>query len=518
MSTSTPIPAAQYLRMSTEEQQYSFLNQAAAIEGYAKVHAFEVVKSYSDPAKSGLVLKRRFGLQQLLRDVVSGNAGFLAILVYDVSRWGRFQDCDEAAHYEFLCKQAGIPVHYCAEPFANDGTLPNMILKWLKRTMAGEYSRELSEKVFNGHVRLARLGFKQGGAPGFGLRRMLIGPDQHPKQILNKGERKCIASDRVILVPGPEYEVRWVQRIYAMLLEEGRSPWWIAGELNRQRVQRSDNSHPWRYGSVVSILTHPKYVGCNVYGRHTQRLGALVRSVPESQWILTPGAYQPIISKETFDKAQAILRNRTIHQTNEALLDALRTILLREGRLSQNIIANAPEFPACHTTLRARFGSLRKAYERVGYGSPEHFCGHLDQRRRSIALRDRLIAQLQELFPGRLTLIQGHPLRRIRLRLPSGLVLSVCMSRCFQLKTGNLRWYLAPIKKERRLMTLLARLDAENLCIQDMFILPSVDRRKLFWLKPDDEWLNRGSRLERLCDFFEVVEAVRLQRFADLLR
>src|SRR5947209_10604220 len=141
MSTSTSIPAAQYLRMSTEEQQYSFLNQAAAIEGYAKVHAFKVVRSYSDPAKSGLVLKRRFGLQQLLRDVVSGNAGFLAILVYDVSRWGRFQDCDEAAHYEFLCRQAGIPVHYCAEPFANDGTLPHMILKWLKRTMAGEYSR-----------------------------------------------------------------------------------------------------------------------------------------------------------------------------------------------------------------------------------------------------------------------------------------------------------------------------------------------------------------------------------------
>jgi hypothetical protein len=32
------------------------------------------------------------------------------------SRWGRFQDADESAHYEFLCKSAGIPVHYCAEP------------------------------------------------------------------------------------------------------------------------------------------------------------------------------------------------------------------------------------------------------------------------------------------------------------------------------------------------------------------------------------------------------------------
>jgi hypothetical protein len=25
-----------------------------------------------------------------------------------VGRWGRFQDSDEAAHYEFLCKMSGI--------------------------------------------------------------------------------------------------------------------------------------------------------------------------------------------------------------------------------------------------------------------------------------------------------------------------------------------------------------------------------------------------------------------------
>jgi hypothetical protein len=33
------------------------------------------------------------------------------VLVDDVSRGGRFPDADEAAHYEFLCKTAGIQVH-----------------------------------------------------------------------------------------------------------------------------------------------------------------------------------------------------------------------------------------------------------------------------------------------------------------------------------------------------------------------------------------------------------------------
>jgi len=37
------------------------------------------------------------------------------ILVYDVSRWCRFQDVDESAYYECICKRAGINFAYCAE-------------------------------------------------------------------------------------------------------------------------------------------------------------------------------------------------------------------------------------------------------------------------------------------------------------------------------------------------------------------------------------------------------------------
>jgi DNA invertase Pin-like site-specific DNA recombinase len=99
------------------------------------------------------------------------------ILVYDISRWGRFQDADESAYYEYICKRAGIRVIYCAEQFENDGSPVSTIVKGVKRAMAGEYSRELSVKVFAGQCRLIEKGFRQGGTAGFGLRRMLI--DQH---------------------------------------------------------------------------------------------------------------------------------------------------------------------------------------------------------------------------------------------------------------------------------------------------------------------------------------------------
>ena len=61
------IPAAQYLRMSTEHQQYSMENQARSIQQYAQAHGFAITRTYSDPAKSGLWLKNRPGLHELLR-------------------------------------------------------------------------------------------------------------------------------------------------------------------------------------------------------------------------------------------------------------------------------------------------------------------------------------------------------------------------------------------------------------------------------------------------------------------
>jgi DNA invertase Pin-like site-specific DNA recombinase len=210
------VPAAEYVRMSDEAQQYSIENQQAAIREYAASHGFEVVKTYADPGRSGVTAKHRPGLAQLLKDVVKGKPGFNAILVYDVSRWGRFTNADEAAHYEFLCSDAGIPLHYCAELFQNDGTPSSSMLKALKRSMASEFSRELGEKVFRGKKRLTQLGFWMGGLPGYGYKRVMVSADGKRKGMMRLGERKSFTTDRVILMPGSQRELRCVRRIFSM--------------------------------------------------------------------------------------------------------------------------------------------------------------------------------------------------------------------------------------------------------------------------------------------------------------
>ena len=93
--------AAVYVRMSTEHQQYSTSNQMDVIREYAKKLGFTIVKEYSDQGKSGLNMEGRESLGQMLADVREGRAEYAVILVYDVSRWGRFQNPDESAFYEY---------------------------------------------------------------------------------------------------------------------------------------------------------------------------------------------------------------------------------------------------------------------------------------------------------------------------------------------------------------------------------------------------------------------------------
>ena len=192
--------AAQYVRMSTDHQKYSTENQAEAIQQYAAQRNIEIVRTYADEGKSGLRLDGRDALKQLIEDVQDRRVDFTTILVYDISRWGRFQDADESAYYEYICKRAGISVQYCAEQFENDGSPVSTIVKGVKRAMAGEYSRELSVKVFAGQCRLIELGFRQGGAAGYGLRRSLIDHAGTAKGELTRGEHKSIQTDRVVLV------------------------------------------------------------------------------------------------------------------------------------------------------------------------------------------------------------------------------------------------------------------------------------------------------------------------------
>ncbi|PTW50460.1 DNA invertase Pin-like site-specific DNA recombinase [Rhodovulum kholense] len=250
-------------------------------------------------------------LQQMIADVESGVAEFSVILVYDVFRWGRFQDTDESAFYEYRCRKAGMQVAYCAEQFENDGAPASTIVKSVKRAMAGEYSRELSVKVFAGQCRLTKLGYRQGGPAGFGLRRALLNERGEVKTELKRGEHKSLQTDRVVLVPGPDEEARTVRWIYSQFLKKGLSESEIAAELTERGIL-TDLGRAWNRATVHQILTNENYTGNNVYNRRSFKLKHKPAANGPEMWIRSDGAFDAIVGPKQFRKAQAIIAARKV--------------------------------------------------------------------------------------------------------------------------------------------------------------------------------------------------------------
>lgn len=464
--------AAQYVRMSTEHQQYSTMNQSDKIREYADNRGIEIVRTYADDGKSGLSIGGRASLRRLIDDVESGETDFTIILVYDVSRWGRFQDADESAYYEYICRRAGVQVAYCAEQFENDGSQSSTIIKNVKRVMAGEYSRELSTKVFAGQCRLIELGFRQGGPAGYGLRRVLIDQLGQAKGELRHGEHKSLQTDRVILTPGPESEVRIVNDMFRWLIHEDLSISEIAGRLNGMGVRTEHDRH-WSNATVRQILTNEKYIGNNVFNRQSFKLKKLHVKNPPEMWIRKEGAFEGIVPVETFFTVQQILLARTTKYTDEGLLEKLRQLYQGKGTLTGIIIDQSPEMPNS-SIYRNRFGSLNKAYEMVGF-RPERGQEFLEINRRLRKLHPEIVERTRHTIAELGGEVWRDPKTDL-LHLNQELVISLVLARCQMLPSGLQRWRIRfDITHSIPDVTVAIRLDPFNHSELDYYLLPKLD-------------------------------------------
>ncbi|MGC8625498.1 MAG: recombinase family protein [Phycisphaerae bacterium] len=465
------IRAAQYVRMSTEHQKYSTENQGDMIRDYATKRGFEIVRTYADDGKSGLRIEGRDSLKRLINDVEQGGVDFQAILVYDVSRWGRFQDTDESAYYEYICKRAGINVYYCAEQFENDGSPVSTIIKGVKRAMAGEYSRELSSKVFKGQCKLIQLGFRQGGTAGFGLRRMLLDHTGTPKGLLNRGDHKSLQTDRVVLTPGPDNEVAIVREIYRQFIHETKREAEIAMWLQAQGVL-TETGRPWTRGMVHQILTNEKYIGNNVYNHVSFKLKKQrIRNTPE-MWVRADGAFKAVVDTESFFVAQGIIQERSRTFSNEEMITKLRQLLSLNGQLSSEMIDNAEGMPTC-ASYRHRFGSLIDAYRLVGFDTGRDY--------RFIQINRTLRALYPDLLRNTISKLQeigatvSHNEQTDRLLINDEFTALIVLSRCKSTPAGRLRWQIQLEQERPPDVTIAVRMDEDNQQPSDFFLLPFID-------------------------------------------
>jgi DNA invertase Pin-like site-specific DNA recombinase len=503
MDQSELIPAAQYLRMSTEHQHYSLANQQAAIEEFSRRNGYSIVRSYEDAGKSGLTIRDRQGLQQLLRDVVSGPVLFEAILVYDVSRWGRFQDADEAAHYEFVCRSAGVPVYYCAEQFACDVSVSAAVVKALKRSMAGEYSRELSIKVLEGQKQTALSGFRVGGIPGYGLRRLAVSRDGIPRRLLSGGELKPFVADRVKLVPGPAAEVAIIRRIYRTFIR-GRGKIGfsdIASELNGCGIP-SGQERPWTRFKVREVLRNPKYAGALVWSKSTQKLRTRTRPNLKRDWIINKEAYEPIIDQRTFARAQVLFKVRLDRKVPEReLLRSLKRLLAQYGSLSEGMLrAKKGEFGVA--TYYRRLGTIQRIYDLL---KVDHSSGLLAPRPRVPAIvnvRNSIILRFLQRFPNDLSALPpAGARRRSNLLLDGRITVFVWIAVHYRTKTGKCGWRLNPPKTEKGSPVLLCSMKPGNKDYKSLYLFTKLNwARTEYTFGQEDSFLKSGRKLASISE------------------
>ena len=466
------VRVAQYLRMSTDHQQYSLHNQSEYIKDYAEKNNMEIAYTYDDAGKSGVSIIGRHSLQQLLSDVEQKKIDIQAVLFYDVSRFGRFQNSDEAAYYSFLFERNGVDLIYCSEPIpTKDFPLESSVILNIKRSSAAYHSRNLSEKVFIGQVNLIKLGYHQGGMAGYGLRRLLVDENGIAKEILGFRKRKSIQTDRVILIPGPKNEIKIVNSIYDLFIDDNMPEFIIAERLNELNIP-AENGTLWTRAKIHQILTNEKYIGNNIYNKTSSKLKSRLVKNPKNEWVRCDKAYKPIISKKKYNKAQEIIQLRSVHLTNEELLEKLKQKLESNGKLSGFIIDEDDTGPSS-SVYRTRFGGLLRAYTLIGY-KPEHDYSYI-----------QINEALRSFYSGIIEDFKGEILKSNcyideykyapMLYINDELLISVLITKCTPMKSGKLRWKVRFDNSQKADITIVIRMDSQNISPLDFYIIPKIE-------------------------------------------
>jgi hypothetical protein len=384
-------------------------------------------------------------------------------------------------------------------------------MKTMKRTMAGEYSRELSTKVFAGACRLIQMGFKQGGSAGFGLRRALIDQNRQHKGVLKIGEHKSIQTDRVILIPGPEEEVKIVRWIYQAFVNEGKNELEIARALNAQGVL-TDFGRAWTRATIHQVLTNEKYIGNNVYHRTSFKLKRKHVVNPQDKWIRADGKFEGIIEPSLYHTAQGIILARSRKLSNDEMLEKLRGVLKQHGRLSGILIDETDDLPSS-TAFRSRFGSLVSAYKLIGYDSGIDY-GFVEINRKLREEHPKIVASVIRQIEGLgATMILDEKTQLLQLN--NELRVSIVLCRHCITGSGSSRWVVRLDEELKPDITVAVRMNSTNEGIRDYYLLPAIDMTWEHLRVAEENGVYLDSyRFETLDFFLGMAERIKLEEAA----
>jgi hypothetical protein len=246
-----------------------------------------------------------------------------------------------------------------------------------------------------------------------------------------------------------------------------------------------------------------------VWGRTTQHLHTPPKPIPLKDWIVKHGAFPGIVDEKTFDRAQKALRNRTYYHSNAEIIKNLKRLLKKRGVISESIIDRCRSVPAVNV-LKDRFGSINKVYELIGFHPLSIYAIRGASAHASDEARQRIVAEIEALFPGEATRMKKKGSFRETLMFRSHGEMSLLLCRAYKEENCGLRyWMLFTRPTERGLPTLIGLLSPANDSVETYYLVPNIDAVRKLKLTPEDPWFRRGMRLDSLAQLGEALKEVR---------
>jgi DNA invertase Pin-like site-specific DNA recombinase len=336
--------AAGYVRRSTDRQEQSLEDQRRAIEIYAEHHGFEIVECFTDDAISGTSTEARKGFLRMIETAQGPDCPFRHVLVFDIKRFGRV-DNDEAGHFRFLLRKAGVEVTYTAEGFSGGDS--DDLIRSVKQWQARAESRDLSKVTIRGQLSVVDKGFWSGGVPPIGfdimyedaagrpIRRIRFAADGSKEEYAPDGTFVRMhprgtrlarpKSDRPRLILSTPDRVALVRRIFRMYTVEGLGYFSIAARLNAEGIPSPRDGNwskttrrAWSTGTIRAILRNGIYTGDLYFNRRSSAKFHRIANGhaqerprhradkpdwnPREDWIVKENTHHAIVSRETYRK------------------------------------------------------------------------------------------------------------------------------------------------------------------------------------------------------------------------
>lgn len=295
-----------YIRLSREdgdkEESDSVGNQRKLLAEYiAKKEDFILYDVYVDDGYSGTNFNRP-SFQRMIADIEDGKVN--CVVVKDLSRFGR-DYIDTGRYLERYFPEMGVRFISVTDGIDSMKQAYDMLLP-IKNIFNEQYARDISKKIQATVKSKQKAGEFIGAFTSYGYKKS---PVDKNKLVIDD-----YAADVVRRIFSLYIQGYGKQKIAKLLNAEGvlcPAEYKKVNGENYKNCNRLESTTYWSYSTINSILHREMYVGNMVQGTKHQRMRSKQKKMPKEDWIIVENTHEPIIDKETWEKAQSLLKKRT---------------------------------------------------------------------------------------------------------------------------------------------------------------------------------------------------------------